>query len=95
MDRWNRFEKQFPFYQIDVNGFFFLLHRAMKDTYKDDEFKKLRDIKVVSLEAMRKSFGSNPTWESALADDAKFLKFIKETCKGEADDVEADLLFNV
>ena len=67
----------------------------MKDTYKDDEFKKLRDIKVVSLDAMRKSFGTNPTWSNALGDDAKFLRFIKETCKGEADDIEADFLFNV
>ena len=43
--------------------------------------QKLCNIKIVSLAAMRKSFGTNPTWANALGDAAQFLRLIKETCK--------------
>jgi len=45
MDRFKRFEKWFPFYRMDVNGFMELVRRAMRDTYHNEPLKQLFEIK--------------------------------------------------
>lgn len=39
LGRYARFEKSFPFYKMDVNGFMVLIRRAMRITYKDEPEK--------------------------------------------------------
>ena len=69
MDRWTRFEKQFPFYQTDIDAFYRMLERAMRFTYIDYPNKPVIEIKVVSLEAMQEAFRCNKTWSVALTSD--------------------------
>ena len=35
LDGWTKFEKQFPFYRMDVNGFMSLVRKAARLTYED------------------------------------------------------------
>lgn len=90
MGRFDRFEKQFPFYQIDVNGFFHLLQRAQKLSYQDQEDAQLREMNYVTLAALQEAFSSNKTWADALANDGKLVQFLNETCKGESEDFPDD-----
>lgn len=41
LGRYERFEKSFPFYKMDVNGFMVLIKRAMRLTYEDEPDKPL------------------------------------------------------
>jgi hypothetical protein len=41
LGRYQRFEKSFPFYKMDVNGFMVLVKRAMRLTYEDEPDKPL------------------------------------------------------
>lgn len=89
MSRWDKFEKQFPFYRIDVNGFNHLLQRAMGLTYKHEPNKPANEIAQVTLSAMQEAFENNPTWKEALVSDppTKLVQFLNETCVGECEDI--------
>ena len=52
LGRYERFEKSFPFYKMDVNGFMLLTKRAMRITCKDEPDKPLWQIKHITLEAL-------------------------------------------
>ena len=41
LGRYARFEKSFPFYKMDVNGFMVLMKRAMRLTYENEPEKPL------------------------------------------------------
>ena len=68
LGRYERFEKSFPFYKMDVNGFMLLIKRSMRITYKDEPDKPLWQIKHITLEAMQEAFKNNATWSSCLND---------------------------
>lgn len=84
MSRWDKFEKQFPFYRIDVNGFNHLLQRAMKLTYEHEPNKPVNEIRHVTLTAMQEAFKNNETWSEALVCDppTKLVQFLSQTCVG-------------
>ena len=52
LGRYEKFEKSFPFYKMDVNGFMVLMKRAMRLTYPDEPSKPLWQIKHITLVAM-------------------------------------------
>lgn len=79
---------------MEVSCFFGMLERAMRFTYIDHPKKPIRDIHVVSLEAMQEAFRNNRTWSGALVSDppSKFVQFLCETCAAEnPPDVDQDL----
>jgi hypothetical protein len=53
MGRYEKFEKSFPFYKMDVNGFMLLIKRAMRNTYPDQPSKPLYEIKHITHEALQ------------------------------------------
>ena len=52
MGRYEKFEKSFPFYKMDVNGYMLLIKRAMRFTYPDLPDKPLYEIKHITHEAL-------------------------------------------
>ena len=66
LGRYERFEKSFPFYRMDVNGFMVLIKRAMRLTFKDEPNKPLWQIKHITLEALQEAFKNNNTWTKCL-----------------------------
>ena len=55
LDRWERFEKSFPFYRIDVNGFIQLIDDARRNDVPNFEVP-LHEIPYVTLESLHKVF---------------------------------------
>lgn len=83
MNRWQRFEKQFPFYQTDINGFFELLEKAMKISQKHNPDILQSEIKEVTLNSLQEVWKQNKTWTDALVSDppSKLVQFLNETCR--------------
>lgn len=89
LGRYQRFEKSFPFYKMDVNGFMVLIKRAMRLTYADEPDKPLWQIKHITLEALRESFKNNKTWSEALQDKTpptELIMFLNDTCRIESNE---------
>jgi len=53
LGRYEKFEKSFPFYKMDVNGFMVLIKRAMRLTFPDNPEKPLYEIKHITHEALQ------------------------------------------
>ena len=68
LGRYEKFEKSFPFYKMDVNGYMELIKRAMRLTYPEEPNKQLWEIKHITLSAMKEAFKNNKTWTNSLAD---------------------------
>ena len=49
LDRYEKFEKKFPFYRMDVNGFMKLLKNAMAQMILENSLKPINTIKFVTL----------------------------------------------
>ena len=58
MNRYQKFEKHFPFYRMDVNGYVMLINEAIKIESIKDNIK----IEAVSLKALSISFNLHETW---------------------------------
>lgn len=83
LGRYERFEKSFPFYKMDVNGFMVLIKRAMRLTYKDEPDRPLWQIKHITHEAMLEAFKNNKTWSTCLGQiqpPSELISFLKDTC---------------
>ena len=58
LERYSRFEKRFPFYLMDVNGYVMHLKEAMKAFLPDTDFKDIKNIDLSSLQGAFKNFKS-------------------------------------
>ena len=67
LNRWERFEKMFPFYRMDVNGFMKLVNDAKRITVNDPKVP-LYKIKYVTLIALQQAFAKNDLWSNELRD---------------------------
>ena len=84
LDRYERFEKSFPFYKMDVNGYMVLMQRAMRLTYKSEPDRPMWQIKHITLEAMQEAFKNNKTWTAALGQvkpPSEMIRFLNDTCR--------------
>ena len=49
LGRYERFEKIFPFYKMDVNGYIMHIKEAMQATHPDLEYGKIKTVNLESL----------------------------------------------
>ena len=72
LDRYQRFEKLFPFYKMDINAYQLLIQTAKKNTYAnkgdDEDSKKLFEIKDMSYGALKEVFKPYKSW-AAIEDE--------------------------
>ena len=86
LNRYQRFEKKFPFYLMDVNGFTMRLRQAMVTESPDT---LLRDIHTISIEGLARAFSSHDSWKELGNPGSEFVKFLKMAC---ADDDHPELI---
>jgi len=77
MDRYTRFEKLFPFYRMDVNGYILRIKEAMQS---EDMSKDLWMIDSVTLASLQKSFQPHDSWNALNDENSNFVKFLNEVC---------------
>ena len=80
MDRYTRFEKLFPFYRMDVNGYILRIKEAMQ---MGDMEADLWMIDTVTLASLQKAFKPHTSWDALQDEESKFVKFLNETCAAE------------
>lgn len=86
LDRYEKFEKSFPFYQMDVNGFMLLIRKAMKTTFADEPEKQIYQIDHVSHAALKEAFKNHKTWSEPLSyEDSALMKLLNACCKYEGE----------
>lgn len=62
----------------------------MRETYRHEENKPIREIKVVTLQALQTVFQQNQTWTKALEPDSKFVQLLDVVCKEESTPEDLD-----
>ena len=55
LNPFQQFEKKFPFYQMDVNGFMLRVREAMAKE-QPDQAKTLYNVKTVTLDTIQEAF---------------------------------------
>lgn len=76
LNRYKRFEKLFPFYQMDVNGYILRIKETMakdKPEFKD----RLEMIHSVKLESMAEVFKVHPAWSGLSDPNSDIVKLLK------------------
>ena len=84
LNRYQQFEKKFPFYLMDVNGFMFKVRKAMVDhkpEWKDTPWL----IRCIPLEVMAKEFSTHDSWKDLNNRGSDFAKFLTTVCVHEED----------
>ena len=71
LNRYQQFEKLFPFYLMDVNGFMFTLKKAMIAQYPEHK-DELWEIKTISLESMAEAFKNHDSWKDLQTPTSQF-----------------------
>ena len=66
LDRFCKFEKKFPFYRMDVNGY--IVKIKMAEAQSEGE-------NVIELQYLREAFKNNQSWD--LKDGSDLLKLLK------------------
>lgn len=87
LNRWERFEKSFPFYRMDVNGFMKLVNDARRITQPDMSIP-LYETKYITLESLKAVMEKNEMWSAELhSEESGLIKFLNATClhEGNAD----------
>jgi hypothetical protein len=87
LNRYQKFEKYFPFYLMDVNGFMHLVREGSKS-------KNLWRIQTISLSAMAEAFKNHDSWKDLQNSESKFVQFLKEVC-GDDEDAEKLSIFKL
>ena len=83
MDTYTRFEKEFPFYRMDVNGYGYLIKRAQEI---ECELKRSREeVKTVKLKSLQAAFSQHQSWSEMNTLESKFVRFLKAACSDESD----------
>ena len=84
LNRYKQFEKKFPFYQMDVNGYIHRIKECMVAQEPHNE-QRLDLIDNISLEIMAQGFSMHPAWADLSNPDSDLVSFLKLECKGEGD----------
>lgn len=87
MERYTRFEKYFPFYKMDINGFIFHVNQAMHYDWceKNDPHLNIKKLDCVSLRALRKAFEDYSSWRDLNNDRSDFIQFLSKFCPEKCD----------
>lgn len=75
LTRYKKFEKQFPWYQMDVNGYI----RRIKECMAKEEPENSHALYLVghiSIETMAEIFKVHPSWSDLSVPESKLYKFI-------------------
>ena len=81
MNVFERFEKKYPFYLMDVNGFKYRLREAQgKESPEDEANETLWNVKSVSLENLKTVFAPHSSWDDLKNPDSDFVKFLVKEC---------------
>lgn len=66
LSHWEQFEKSFPFYRMNINGFMKLIKDAMRYTYREKPETQIYEMAHVTLESLREAFSKHTTWSTLL-----------------------------
>ena len=81
LDRFTRFEKMFPFYRMDVNGFVFKLKEALNlELPKHEKARHIFEIKSISRESLAQAFSTHPSWKDLEDEKSEFVSFLNDSC---------------
>ena len=72
------FEKKFPFYRMDVNGFTFLLRKARDMDHPDHD--AIHEVVDISLTNVQKAFINHAYWNDIQNENSELVKLILELC---------------
>ena len=77
LDRYDKFEKVFPFYRMDVNGYILRVKEAMQ---LEHPTKLLYEQDHVELPNLQLSFKVHESWNDLEDENSALVKFLNDTC---------------
>ena len=89
LGRYAQFEKQFPFYRMNINGFFHHIEKAqLKDMFGEEqgeEEPEKHDVAYVKMEQLQAEFKPFESWSALQDQESHLYKFLAATCKYEGE----------
>lgn len=88
LDRYSQFEKTFPFYLMDVNGFIFHVNEAILAYCQENHITQKHAIAMVDfvkLQNLQKVLAKYTAWSDLNNPQSKLVMFLQQTCKYEGD----------
>lgn len=82
LNRYQKFEKLFPFYLMDVNGF---MHLVQKGAKQENPEMKIWHIKTISIQALATAFNKHDSWKDLKSMESDFVKFLMSVCCDDED----------
>ena len=96
LDRFCQFDKRFPFYKMDVNGFVEEINKALEgDSHQlnkvgDKSKQRPTTVEIISLSSLQRSFSKFDSWSQLNVSDSEFVKFLKLACPLDGDETGSD-----
>ena len=84
MDRYSQFEVKFPFYRMDVNGFFFHVSEAIDFYCKENKIVKplaKAAVDFVKLEHLQEALKDYSTWDELQNENSGLVQMLIGQCK--------------
>lgn len=95
LDRYQKFEKLFPFWRMDINGFMMYVKEAVHVDVQNQRHpghqqynavdSAILGIKIVSIEALAAAFSNHASWADLADPNSYFVQYLKDNC-GVADE---------
>lgn len=81
MDRFTRFEKMFPFYRMDVNGFIFKLKEALNlELCNHKKARNIFEVEYICLKSLAQAFSTHSSWKDLSDPNSQFVSFLNDSC---------------
>lgn len=90
LDRYEKFEKLFPFWRMDANAFAMYVKQAVhidvkNNRHPDHKERNLVDseilgIKVVSIQALAEAFQRHTSWNDLSDSNSNFVQYLRDVC---------------
>jgi hypothetical protein len=85
LDRASKFEKLFPFYKMDINGYAKRLREAREFQAAKDS-KYYLQVEMISLASLQRAFKTHSSWSDMERNSSEFVSFLKESCPYDQDE---------
>lgn len=90
MDRYEQFEKYYPFYRMDVNGFIFHLNEAIANCAEKEGFRSVTQIDFIRLKDLQYGFKLYKTWGAFQDAQSELVLFLHKYCRYEGNMVSEE-----
>jgi len=83
LDRYQKFDKKFPFYRMDINGYALRIKEAMQIEANEAGATNIFNIHTIKLATLQNVFELHASWSDLKNEKSDFVQFLNAVCAEE------------